>query len=115
MGFRYILHDKRLLGKPDLVFPKYHAVIFIHGCFWHGHDCHLFKWPKTRKKFWRMKILGNRARDEIAIKSLSDAGWRICTVWECRLKNQPSSKQLTMCNEISTWLKSRKLNFELQR
>src|SRR3954470_16295918 len=55
-GFRYRLHDRRLPGKPDMVFPRHHAVIFAHGCFWHGHDCHLFKWPSTRPEFWQTKI-----------------------------------------------------------
>ena len=58
-GFRFRLHDKRLPGKPDLVLPKYSAVIFVHGCFWHGHDCHLFKWPQSRREFWRKKITRN--------------------------------------------------------
>jgi len=85
-GFRYWLHDRRLPGRPDLVFPKYRAVIFIHGCFWHGHDCHLFKWPSTRKEFWQEKIERNRARDDSAIRKLQENGWRVLIVWECSLK-----------------------------
>src|SRR5690625_6910272 len=69
LGFRYKLYDKSLPGKPDLVFPKYNAVIIIHGCFWHLHKCHLFKWPSTRPEFWREKIIGNKKRDEIDRKS----------------------------------------------
>ncbi len=82
-GFRYRLHDKRLPGRPDLVFPKHHAVIFIHGCFWHGHECHLFKWPATRREFWKGKIGGNRQRDQKAIEKLYSLGWRVMVVWEC--------------------------------
>src|ERR1700733_3845367 len=67
-GYRYLLHDGRLPGKPDLVFPKHRAVIFVHGCFWHGHDCHLFKWPKSRWGFWRKKIERNREIGECALK-----------------------------------------------
>jgi DNA mismatch endonuclease (patch repair protein) len=85
-GFRYVLHDRRLPGKPDLVFPKHQAVIFVHGCFWHGHDCHLFKWPKTRKQFWRSKIHRNKELDKIALATLKRAGWRCCIIWECSLK-----------------------------
>ena len=77
-GFRYLLHDKRLPGKPDLVLPKHRAVIFVNGCFWHGHDCPLFKWPKTRKGFWRTKIARNRENDESAVIALRRSGWRCC-------------------------------------
>ena len=66
-GLRYRLHDKNLPGKPDLVFPKYKAVIFVQGCFWHGHDCHLFKWPTSNKEYWRNKINRNREVDKLKI------------------------------------------------
>ena len=85
-GFRYRLHDKRLPGKPDLVFPKHRAVIFIHGCFWHGHNCHLFKWPTTRAEFWQKKISQNQARDTKSERELTAQGWRWIAVWECQLK-----------------------------
>jgi DNA mismatch endonuclease, patch repair protein len=86
MGFRYRLHDKCLPGKPDLVFPKYRSVIFVHGCFWHGHDCPAFKWPKTREAFWREKIMGNIARDQRQNALLRQSGWNVIVVWECRTK-----------------------------
>ena len=76
-GFRYRLHDKLLPGKPDLVFPKYHAVIQINGCFWHGHDCSLFKWPSSSSEFWREKITGNRQRDAANCQELERLGWLI--------------------------------------
>ncbi len=85
-GFRYRLHDKRLPGKPDLVFPKHRAVIFIHGCFWHGHNCHLFRWPTTRAEFWQKKISQNQARDTKSERELIAQGWRWMAVWECQLK-----------------------------
>ena len=85
-GFRYRLHQKTLPGRPDLVLPKYRAVIFVHGCFWHGHDCPLFKWPATRQEFWRKKIEGNRVRDARAIEALRAAGWRVLIIWECAIR-----------------------------
>ena len=87
-GWRYRLHAKDLPGRPDLVFPGRRAVIFVNGCFWHGHDCHLFRWPRTREDFWREKIAGNVARDRRASGELSERGWRIAEVWECRLKGR---------------------------
>lgn len=85
-GLRFRLHGAKLPGKPDMVFPKYRAVILIHGCFWHGHDCPLFKMPATRPEFWAQKISGNRERDLRTAKALQCAGWRLLTIWECSLK-----------------------------
>lgn len=107
-GFRYLLHDKRLPGKPDLVFPRHGAVIFVHGCFWHGHDCHLFKWPKTRKGFWRKKINRNQEIDERAIAALKKAGWRCCIIWECSLKGPTRLPVASVVDRIVTWLGSSK-------
>lgn len=85
--FRYKLHDKKLPGKPDLVFPKYKTVIFIHGCFWHGHDnCKYFVVPKTRTEWWLNKINTNKANDAKAVKALKKDGWKIITIWERDLK-----------------------------
>lgn len=88
LGFRYRLHARDLPGKPDIVLPRWRAVIFVHGCFWHGHDCHLFKWPKTRTEFWRQKITTNRQNDEKAVAALHAQGWRVLIVWECALKGR---------------------------
>jgi DNA mismatch endonuclease (patch repair protein) len=86
-GFRYRLHDKRLPGKPDIVLPKYHTVIFINGCFWHGHKgCRYYVIPKTNSSFWLDKIESNKARDARDISVLNEAGWRVMTIWECELK-----------------------------
>ena len=71
-GFRFRLHDRKLPGRPDLIFPRHRAVLFVHGCFWHGHGCHLFKWPSTREDFWRQKIGANVARDETSKEALHD-------------------------------------------
>ncbi|MEJ0104371.1 MAG: DNA mismatch endonuclease Vsr [Bacteroidota bacterium] len=94
-GFRYKLHDKKLPGKPDLVLPKHKTVIFIHGCFWHGHDnCKYFVVPKTRTEWWVNKINTNKANDEKAIKALKKDGWKIINVWECDLKITKTTKTL---------------------
>lgn len=106
LGYRYRLHAKDLPGKPDLVFPKYHAVLFVHGCFWHGHDCPLFRLPATRTEFWRAKIASNVLRDRKALKALQAQGWRTATVWECALRG-PGSVHLTgLLTHISDWLQS---------
>jgi len=95
-GFRYKLHDKKLPGKPDIVLPKYKTVIFVHGCFWHGHaNCKYFVVPKTRTKWWSDKINGNKAIDEKAIKTLKKDGWKVITVWECKLKPTEVENALT--------------------
>ena len=86
LGFRFVLHDRRLPGKPDMVLPRWRAAVFVHGCFWHGHDCPLFRWPGTRQDFWRQKIGRNRGRDAEVEGELDDAGWRVLKIWECSLK-----------------------------
>ncbi len=86
LGLRFRLHRKDLPGRPDLVFPRYRAVIQVHGCFWHGHDCPMFKWPATRAEFWKEKIVGNRRRDRASLGALHESGWRVLVVWECALR-----------------------------
>ena len=88
-GFRFRLHDRRLPGKPDLVLPKWNAAVFVHGCFWHWHDCRYFKLPKTRPEFWSEKLAGNRARDEINRRRLETLGWRVLVIYECELRDAP--------------------------
>ena len=85
-GLRFRLHRADLPGRPDLVFPKYSSVIFVHGCFWHGHGCRMFVWPKTRNAFWKKKIGRTRERDQQVHRRLKDMGWRVLAVWECALK-----------------------------
>lgn len=86
-GFRYSLHKKTLPGKPDIVLTKYKTVIFIHGCFWHGHsNCKYFSIPKTRTEWWTDKININKVNDVKAVKALKKEGWKVITVWECKLK-----------------------------
>ena len=101
-GFRYKLHDKMLPGKPDLVFPKYKTVVFIHGCFWHGHEgCKYFVVPKTRKKWWLEKINRNKQLDTENFRKLKKLGWKILTVFECKLK--PVNEEKTL-NQLATRL-----------
>lgn len=105
-GFRFRLHDKALPGSPDIVLPRYRAVIFAHGCFWHGHDCHLFKWPKTRDEFWRAKIARNQEVDAKAEATLMKTDWRYAVIWECALKGRtrlPIEDVLASC---AAWIQS---------
>ena len=88
LGFRFRIHDRRYPGHPDLILPKYRVAIFIHGCFWHGHECSNFRPASTRADWWRNKIQGNKLRDEKAATALRAAGWRVITVWECELKDE---------------------------
>lgn len=105
-GFRFKLHERTLPGRPDLVFPRYGAVLFVHGCFWHGHRCHLFKWPSTRAEFWREKISRNKKIDKRAVVSLRKSGWRIGIVWECALKGRERLDPPQVIAECTTWLRS---------
>lgn len=102
-GFRFRLHSRNLPGRPDVVLPKYKTVVFVHGCFWHGHDCSGFKWPKTREDFWRSKIESNRARDAEVLQRILALGWDAETVWECDLrsgKEKVESKLDLLAEEI---------------
>ncbi|MGD9709926.1 MAG: very short patch repair endonuclease [Halothiobacillaceae bacterium] len=106
-GLRYRLHVKELPGQPDLVFPKYKAVVFVHGCFWHGHNCRLFKVPATRTEFWLDKIHGNIERDKKVVDRLIELGWRVATVWECAIKGSKGSSQGYL-HPLADWIRSSK-------
>jgi DNA mismatch endonuclease, patch repair protein len=96
-GLRYRLHDNKLPGKPDLVFPKYKTVVFVHGCFWHGHDdpkCKLARIPKSRVEFWTQKVKSNYERDIKNIEILRGMGWQVLTIWECELTEPKSLQRL---------------------
>jgi DNA mismatch endonuclease (patch repair protein) len=113
-GLRYRLHRKDLPGRPDIVFPSYRAAILVHGCFWHGHKCSMFKMPSTRPDFWREKITANKARDKMAITDLSAAGWQVLVVWECALKGPHRQPLNEVTDQIINWLRKedrRKLPF----
>jgi len=104
LGFRYRLHDSKLPGKPDLVFPKYKAIILINGCFWHQHDCHLFKWPSTRKDFWRKKIVSNKERDQRNIKKYQQSDWKVLVIWECAVKGRTRLPMNEVIQATANWL-----------
>ncbi len=106
-GFRFRLHVRDLPGKPDLVFPKYGAVLFVNGCFWHGHGCKYFKVPGTRTEFWLEKIGSNKERDERSTALLITAGWRVATVWECAVRSAMTSHSIpVLADRIGNWLTS---------
>lgn len=113
-GYRFRVHRRDLPGTPDIVLPRYRATLFAHGCFWHGHDCHLFKVPGTRTDFWLAKIARNREVDRRVQVALSLAGWRWGIVWECALKGRarlPPGDVIGLCSE---WLKSSGEQFEVR-
>jgi DNA mismatch endonuclease, patch repair protein len=95
-GFRYRLHDKKLPGKPDIVLPRYKTVIFVNGCFWHGHEgCRYFVVPKTRTEWWLEKIHANQTADKKNVEKLSETGWKIITIFECELKGEKLHRTLS--------------------
>lgn len=105
LGYRYGLHNRNLPGSPDLVLRKYKTVIFIHGCFWHGHDgCKYNRLPKSNVEFWQEKITRNRQRDQEAVRFLKEKGWNVITIWECDLKSR-DKRETTL----------RKLNLQLRK
>ncbi len=106
-GFRFRLHVKKLPGRPDIVLPKYRAVVNVMGCFWHGHECEIFRWPSTRRKFWRDKIGDNRKRDCVVNNQLLHAGWRIATIWECALRGRAALDGQVLAKTLASWLKGR--------
>lgn len=105
-GFRYRLNVRSLPGTPDIVLPKHRAVIFVHGCFWHGHSCPLFKVPKTRTQFWLDKIGRNVKRDTVNQEKLLASGWRIAVIWECVLKGPYREGHDKVIGKLTRWLTS---------
>jgi DNA mismatch endonuclease (patch repair protein) len=113
-GLRYRLHAKGLPGSPDLVFPARRAVLFAHGCFWHGHDCHLFRLPSTRPEFWSSKISRNRAVDARRLTQLQAAGWRTGVVWECALKGRTRLALDDVIDRCESWLRGSEQVLEIR-
>lgn len=105
-GFRFRLHARELPGKPDIVLPRRHAVVFVHGCFWHGHGCFFYRVPATRREFWEAKIERNRANDQRAATALAAAGWRIGTIWECALRGRSAISETGLAERLGQWLRS---------
>lgn len=101
-GLRYRLHTKGLPGKPDLVFRKWRAVVFVHGCFWHRHsDCPFFRLPKTRTSFWDEKLRRNQERDAATVAALATAGWRVAVVWECGVRLDAQA----VAQDLAAWIR----------
>ena len=90
LGFRFRLHHKKLPGHPDIALPKHQKVIFVHGCFWHGHECPRGKRPSSNKDFWNEKIGKNRRRDRQALTDLKEGGWNTLVVWQCETRDAES-------------------------
>lgn len=112
-GFRYVLHDRRLPGRPDVVLPRWRAVVFVNGCFWHGHACRYFRLPASHPEFWSAKIEANRSRDAAALAALAASGWRAATVWECALRESKAARAATI-QHLVKWLRSRQAQLEIR-
>jgi DNA mismatch endonuclease, patch repair protein len=106
IGLRYTLHDRSLPGSPDIVFPRFKAVVFVHGCYWHSHGCYRSTVPKSHNEFWMDKFQTNRSRDARNIESLVGTGWRVLTVWECTLMGKSAYPTDHVANAVRAWLDS---------
>lgn len=107
IGIRFRIHGKLLPGKPDLVLKKYSAVIFVHGCFWHGHDCPHFRMPSSNRAFWKKKIKGNQKNDQRHLQELKEGGWRVLLIWECSTRGAGHDAPEKVAQKAVTWLKSK--------
>lgn len=106
-GIRYRLGGRGLPGRPDILVPRYRTAILVHGCFWHGHSCHLFRLPKTRPEFWADKIGKNQERDQRNRVQLESLGWKVLEVWECSLRGLPPDAQAAYLDELATKISNR--------
>ena len=114
MGYRFRLHQRKLPGSPDLVFPRLKLALFVHGCFWHGHDCRFFRLPATRREFWHSKIECNRANDRKAVDALLGSGWRVYVVWECAVRG--AGKDIEgVVRRLGAWLRCDSEGFAEER
>ena len=105
-GFRYRLHRKDLPGSPDIVLPKWRAVIDVRGCYWHAHGCHLFQKPAQNSEFWQSKLQANVARDRRNAGRLKELGWRHLIIWECALRGRRKHEERELIAEIGQWIRS---------
>ncbi|WP_145555313.1 very short patch repair endonuclease [Yersinia canariae] len=113
LGFSYKVQISELPGKPDFVIDDYRAIIFVHGCFWHKHNCHLFKAPATRTGFWLRKIQGNVKRDNDVIKRLTGDGWKVLVVWECALRGKYKLTDNDISARVEEWICSSEVNAQI--
>jgi DNA mismatch endonuclease (patch repair protein) len=114
LGFRYSLHSNRFPGRPDIVLPKYSAVIWIHGCYWHGHDCGAAKLPASNESYWHPKIARTRARDEKNSAAVAAAGWRYLVIWECCLRGKAAPGIERVLTLAADWLRNGKDSMEFR-
>lgn len=114
-GLRFRIHNKKLTSTPDLFFARYNLCLFVHGCFWHKHECHLFKWPGTREEFWRKKITGNHLRDQKQYKQLLDDGYRVGVIWECSIKGKKSITEENFFAELIRNIRSDVIFFQMPK
>jgi DNA mismatch endonuclease (patch repair protein) len=114
LGFRYRLHSAHVPGKPDMVLPRVRAVIFVNGCFWHGHDCKYFRLPSTRPEFWATKIAANKARDLLVRTKLEEGDWRHLTIWECAVRGEPKEATAKVAKQAARWLRSKARRGEIR-
>lgn len=105
-GYRYRLYDKKIPGTPDVIFPRFQALIFVHGCFWHGHGCKLYRMPKNNVLYWESKILRNQQRDSEILQRLLSLNWRVMLIWECAIVGKYSYSPDTLFSQIEKWLHS---------
>jgi DNA mismatch endonuclease (patch repair protein) len=103
-GYRYRVHNKSLAGSPDITLPKWGAVIFVHGCFWHAHSCGNVRLPKSNRAFWKRKFTRNMARDQTARDGLLKRGWRVLTVWDCAFKGKTAQQVDMLADRVEAWL-----------
>ena len=113
LGFRFRIHSTALAGRPDIVLPRFKALFFVNGCFWHGHDCHLFRWPASRIDFWKIKVTRNQENDRKAIGILQNTGWRTGTIWECALKGRTRLVDEEIADALASWLRSDMISLDL--
>lgn len=113
-GFRFRIHVKALPGKPDIVLRKWNAVVFVHGCFWHKHDCHLFKLPSTRRDWWRQKLSRNRLLDSRNRRALQRLGWRVLSIYECAIRGKESLQSTELIGLATKWLRGPETSAEIR-
>ncbi|MGG7643911.1 very short patch repair endonuclease [Rhodovulum sp. YNF3179] len=104
LGLRYRVNVSKMPGRPDIVFPKFNAAVFVHGCYWHRHGCYRSTTPKSNTEHWLRKFIANRQRDARKSKSLRDSGWRVLTVWECEFVGKFARAPEAVANDVKAWL-----------
>lgn len=114
LGLRFRLHDRKLPGSPDLVFPRFRSVVFVHGCFWHAHGCKYSTTPSARLEFWAEKFAANKARDERNVNLLLASGWRVLTVWECALREKREKSDEKVARRVTRWLSGHRRSAEIE-